>query len=440
MMDISVEVTSQLARRMTVGVPKERVENEVQDRLKSLARTSRIHGFRPGKVPLRVIQQRYGGQVRQEVVAEVIKTSFQQAVEEKNLRPAGMPDIELLSNQTENELKYTAAFEVYPEITGVTLDGINAERLNAEIGEADIDKMIETLRKQRVTLEKVERPAQNGDSLTVSSIATCDGQAFNELTGSNLRVNLGQNYLPPEFDQNLLGMSEGQHKEFDARYPADYSSPALAGKTVHFQITVQSVSESRLPEVNDEFAASFGVEEGGVEALRAGVKQNMERELRLTLKNHLKQQILNGLQAANPLEVPQALIQQEAQRLLKNMESDLQENGAGGVTLSPEMFTGRAESRVKLGLLVGELVRANGLRAPSEKVREMVETVASTYENPQMVIRWFYEDRNRLAEVEATVLEEQAVDWILQRIAVTDKTISFEEAMQTKDSQGKKAE
>lgn len=432
-MQVSVEIND-LECRMTVGVPRARVDEEVQKRLKDLARKSRINGFRPGKVPVRVIQQRYGSQVRQEVLGDITQESFQNAVTQENLRPAGMPSIEFNEDdKTDDNISFTAAFEIYPQVANITLDGINIEKIASEVADSDIDEMIEKLRDQRKTWESVERPAQEGDQVLMDFEGFLQGTdtPFEGGTSTDYVLELGSKRFIAGFEAGLVGATTGQSLELDLTFPEDYQNEELAGQAVLFKVQVKDIKEMRLPEVDDTFIQAFGVEEGEIEAFRTDIRENLERELSETLKSRLKQQVLDKLLEANDIKVPTALVQTDAQQLKENMETEFANQGIdpAQLALTAEQFTDRASKRVQLGILIAEVVQQNELQPQAEKIREMVENIAGTYEEPETVVSWFYSDPAHLKEIEASVLEDEVVDWVLDKVSVTDVQQPFSAVM-----------
>lgn len=435
-MQVSVEITEGLKRRMTVGIPKEQINQEIQNRLMSLARTSRLNGFRPGKVPVRVVQQKFGPRVREEVIREMVQSTFQEAVTLEKLRPAGTPDIAFINGleNAQEDLSYAADFEVYPELQKVNLEGMAVERPSAEITDADVEKMLETLRKQNVRWARVDRPAQIEDRLVVDYHTTVEGEKFADGTAQNQVLVLGSKRMLQAIEQGLVGAVAGARVELDFVFPQNYQRPDVAGKQAHASIAVHSVESPVLPELDENFAKSLGVE-SGIDDFRQEVRNNMQRELDKALKNQLKQRLLDALLAANEVVVPQALVEEESQRLLHNAEEELRNQGMDQnilekLELRPEMFSERARKRVTLGLLMSELVNANQLQVDAETVRQAVEEIAASYENPQNVFKWFYADRQRLAEVEASVLEDKVVNWILTQVTVNEQALSFDEVME----------
>jgi trigger factor len=427
-MQVSVESTSALERRMTIGVPAERIETEVTKRLQQTARRAKVAGFRPGKVPMNVIRQRYEDSARQEALGDLIQATFYEAIVEQKLNPAGAPSVEPKVFEKGKDLEYVATFEVFPEIQLAGFDAIAVERLQAEVKDADLDNMLEILRKQNTRFEAVERAAENGDQLNIDFVGKIDGEAFAGGSAKGTPLVLGSGRMIPGFEEALVGVKTGEERVINPTFPADYQNLDLAGKTAEFTITVNSVSAPQLPELNDDFFALFGVKEGGLEGFRAEVRKNMERELRQAIKSKVKNQVMEGLLAANPVEVPKALIGNEVNRLRVQA---VQQFG-GNIKpdqLPAELFEEQAKRRVVLGLIVAEVVKQGELKADEARVRELIEEMASAYQEPQQVVAWYYKNDQQLNEVRSVVLEEQVVDTVLQKASVTDKAVSYEEAV-----------
>ncbi|PYC24526.1 trigger factor [Aquipseudomonas alcaligenes] len=427
-MQVSVESTSALERRMTIGVPAERIETEVTKRLQQTARRAKVPGFRPGKVPMNVIRQRYEDSARQEALGDLIQATFYEAIVEQKLNPAGAPAVEPKVFEKGKDLEYVATFEVFPEIKLAGFDGIAVERLQAEVTDADVDNMLEILRKQNTRFETVERAAENGDQLNIDFVGKIDGEAFAGGSAKGTPLVLGSGRMIPGFEEALVGVKTGEERVINPTFPADYQNLDLAGKTAEFTVTVNSVSAPQLPELNDDFFALFGVKEGGLEGFRAEVRKNMERELRQAIKSKVKNQVMEGLLAANPVEVPKALIGNEVNRLRVQA---VQQFG-GNIKpdqLPAELFEEQAKRRVVLGLIVAEVVKQGELKADEARVRELIEEMASAYQEPQQVVAWYYKNDQQLNEVRSVVLEEQVVDTVLQKAKVTDKAVSYEEAV-----------
>ena len=427
-MQVSVESTSALERRMTIGVPAERIETEVTKRLQQTARRAKVAGFRPGKVPMTVIRQRYEDSARQEALGDLIQATFYEAIVEQKLNPAGAPSVEPKTFEKGKDLEYVATFEVFPEIKLAGFDGIAVERLQADVNDADVDNMLEILRKQNTRFEAVERAAENGDQLNIDFVGKIDGEAFAGGTAKGTPLVLGSGRMIPGFEDALVGVKAGEERVITPTFPADYQNLDLAGKTAEFTVTVNSVSAPQLPELNDDFFALFGIKEGGLEGFRAEVRKNMDRELRQAIKSKVKNQVMEGLLAANPVEVPKSLIGNEVNRLRVQA---VQQFG-GNIKpdqLPAELFEEQAKRRVVLGLIVAEVVKQSELKADEARVRELIEEMASAYQEPQQVVAWYYKNDQQLNEVRSVVLEEQVVDTVLQKASVTDKAVSYEEAV-----------
>ncbi|HEC20384.1 MAG TPA: trigger factor [Gammaproteobacteria bacterium] len=426
-MQVSVETTSGLERRMTVTVPKENIDNEVQKRLKDLAKRVKIDGFRPGKVPFSVVRQKFSGQVSQEVMGEVMQNSFYEAVTQEKLRPAGMPLIE--PGDSKEGFEFTATFEVYPEFEVKGLEKIKVERPVLEISDEDIDKMLETIRKQRKTWQAVDRPAQEGDQLTIDFVGTLDGEEFQGGTAQQVKIELGSKRMIPGFEEQLIGAKPSDELTLDVTFPEDYHAKDLAGKAVQFATTVHTVEEPVLPELNDEFATEFGIKEGGLEALKQQVRENMQREAEQTIAMRVKEQVFDGLMGLDLLEVPKALVDGEIENLVKQRQQDMQQYGVPAQDVDPAQFETQARRRVSLGLILSEVIKANDITVPPARLREAVEKLASSYEYPEEVVKYYYADKDRLKEVENVTLEEMAVEHVLSQAKVSDKKTSFDALM-----------
>ncbi len=428
-MQVSVESTSALERRMTIGVPAERIETEVTKRLQQTARRAKIAGFRPGKVPMSVIRQRYEDAARQEALGDLIQSTFYEAVVEQKLNPAGSPAVEPKVFEKGKDLEYIATFEVFPEFEVSGLDGIAIERLQAEVGEADVDNMLEILRKQNTRFEASEnRAAEEGDQVSIDFVGKIDGEAFPGGSAKNSLLIIGSKRMIPGFEDGLVGVKAGEERVLNLSFPEDYQNLDLAGKAAEFTVTVNSVSEPKLPELNEEFFALFGINENGLEGFRAEVRKNMERELRQAIKTKVKNQVMDGLLAANPIEVPKALVANEVNRL----RAQAVQQFGGNIKpdqLPAELFDEQASRRVVLGLIIAELVKQYELKPDEARVRELIEEMASAYQEPQQVVAWYYKNEQQMNEVRSVVLEEQVVDTVLQKAKVTDKAVSYEEAV-----------
>jgi trigger factor len=428
-MQVSVESTGSLERRMTVQVPEERVNTEVQNRLARLARTTRVKGFRPGKVPMKVIEQQYGTQVREEVIGDVVQSTWYEAVTKENLRPAGMPTIEPKNVAPGAALEYVATFEVFPEIKLAPVEDAKAERVSAQVTDEDVERVIENLRKQRTQWETVERAAASGDRVTIDFTGTIDGQPFKGNEGKNVPVVLGSGSMIPGFEEGLTGAKAGDERTIDVTFPENYGYKEIAGKAAQFAIKVHQVEEAHLPEVDDEFAKGFGIAEGGPDALRAEVRKNMERELEQALKAANKQAVMDKLVEINPVDVPKALVESESRALVDQMRQNMHVPKGKSMDLDPAMFEPQARRRVTLGLILSELIKSNDIKATPEAVRGQVEKLAASYEHPEEVINWYYSDKRRLSEVESLVLEDQVVEWVLEKSGASTVERSFDEVM-----------
>jgi len=427
-MQVSVENTSALERRMTIAVPAERVENEVNKRLQQTAKRAKVAGFRPGKVPMSVIRQRFEADARQEAFGDLVQASFYEAIVEQKLNPAGAPAVEPKSFEKGKDLEFVAIFEVFPEFTVAGLESISVERLSAEVADADLDNMLEVLRKQNTRFEAVERAAQNDDQVNIDFVGKVDGEVFAGGSAKGTQLVLGSGRMIPGFEDGLVGAKAGEERVVNVTFPEDYQNLDLAGKAAEFTITVNSVAAPVLPELNEEFFAQFGIKESTLEGFRTEVRKNMERELRQAIKAKVKNQVMDGLLAANPIEVPKALLENEVNRLRVQAVQQFGGN-IKPEQLPAELFEEQAKRRVVLGLIVAEVVKQFELKPDEGKVREMIEEMASAYQEPEQVIAWYYKNDQQLNEVRSVVLEEQVVDTVLQKATVTDKSVSYEDAV-----------
>ncbi|GAC1037938.1 trigger factor [Pseudomonas sp. No.117] len=427
-MQVSVENTSALERRMTIGVPAERIETEVNKRLQQTARRAKVPGFRPGKVPMSVIRQRYEASARQEALGDLIQETFYEAVVEQKLNPAGAPAVEPKVFEKGKDLEYVATFEVFPEFEVKGLDGIEIERQDSSVEDADIDKMLDVLRKQGTRYEAVDRAAATDDQVTIDFVGTQDGEAFAGGSAEGTKLVLGSGRMIPGFEDGLVGAKAGDERVLDLTFPEDYQNLDLAGKAAQFKVTVKEVAAPELPELNEAFFKQFGVEETTVEGFRTEVRKNMERELRQALKTKVKNQVMDGLLAANQIDVPAALISNEVDRLrvqaVQQFGGNIQPD-----QLPAELFTEQAKRRVLLGLIIAEMVKQFELKPDDARVRELIEEMAAAYQEPEQVVKWYYQNEQQLNEVRSVVLEEQVVDTVLKQAKVTDKQVSYEDAV-----------
>lgn len=440
-MQVSVESTGNLERRMTVEVPEDRIAEAVENRLKRMVKTVKMKGFRPGKVPFKVVKQRYEGQVRQEVVGELMQSSFYEAIGQEKLRPAGTPSIEPKPATSGDGLSFTATFEVYPEIELASLDGVGLEKPVSSVDDADVDEMVETIRKQHLQWEPVDRPAEDGDRVIIDFVGSIDGTPFKGGEGKQVPVQLGEGRMIAGFEEGLKGAKAGEERSLDVTFPETYPVEDLAGKPAQFAVTVHAVEASRLPELDEEFVKSLGVDDGTVEALRGEIRGNMERELEQALGARTKQAVMDKLLEINKIDVPRSMVENETRHLMEQTSQNLMAQGGRreDFKLAPEMFQEQAERRVALGLLLAELIRANGLKADADKVKATVERVAEPYEHPEEVVKYYFGDRQRLAEIESMVLEDEVVAWVLEHARVEEKSVPFKEVMYPSRNQGQAA-
>ncbi|MCY4126928.1 MAG: trigger factor, partial [Pseudomonas sp.] len=389
---------------------------------------AKVAGFRPGKVPMSVIRQRFEADARQEAFGDLVQASFYEAIVEQKLNPAGAPSVEPKSFEKGKDLEFVAVFEVFPEFTVAGLESINVERLSAEVADSDLDNMLEVLRKQNTRFEVVERAAQTDDQLNIDFVGKVDGETFAGGSAKGTQLVLGSGRMIPGFEDGLVGAKAGEERVVNVTFPEDYQNLDLAGKAAEFTITVNSVSAPVLPELNEEFFAQFGIKESTLEGFRAEVRKNMERELRQAIKTKVKNQVMDGLLAANPIEAPKALLENEVNRLRVQAVQQFGGN-IKPEQLPAELFEEQAKRRVALGLIVAEVVKQYDLKPDDAKVREMIEEMASAYQEPEQVIAWYYKNDQQMNEVRSVVLEEQVVDTVLQKATVTDKSVSYEEAV-----------
>jgi trigger factor len=429
-MQANLEVLEGLVRRLDINVPMGPLEAEVQNRLKRMARNVKMDGFRPGKAPLSAVTRQHGPSVRQELLGETLQSRFGEAVQAHQLKIAGYPRFEPKAGQTAAaEMTFSASFEVYPE---VRIDALNSGKISrpvVELSDADVAKTLEVLQKQRRTFETADRAAAEGDLVKFDYQGTIDGVAFEGGKGDDFAAVIGEGRLLKDFEQNLTGLKAGASKGFDLTFPADYAAKELAGKGAHFEVQVKDVQAPVLPPVDAEFAKALGVEDGDVNKLKAEVKSNLEREVKRRVQTRLKEQVMELLLQKSTLDLPQSLVAMETDRLLKMTEADMQSRGVQSMKLAADMFTGQAERRVRLGLILAEIVQANKLVAQPEQIRNLIQEQAQSYEEPEQVAQWFYQNPERMQEIESLALEENVVAWVAGQAAVEDVTTSFEELM-----------
>jgi len=431
-MQTSLENLGQLERRLNMAVPVEEIEKQVDERLKKLSRNLRMAGFRPGKVPLKLVAQQYGPQVRSEVIGDAVQKAFSDAVREQNLKVAGYPRIEPKPGEADaKSIEFSATFEIYPEVVLGDIGASRIERPALTVGDAEVDKTLEILRKQRQHFHRVERSAAEGDRVTADFSGKIDGVGFAGGKASDFVFVLGEKQMLPEFEANALGLAAGGTKTFELIFPADYHGKDVAGKSASFELSVKLVEEPHLPDVDAEFARSLGVADGDLAKMRAEVKANIEREVKKRAQADIKNKVMQVLLDATKIDLPKALIEMEAQRLVQATRADLEARGMKmeQLPINPEMFEQQAQRRVSLGLIIAELVKKHDLAAKPEQVRALVEEQSESYEQPGEVVKWVYSQPQRLSEMESLVLEENVVAWVLERAKVEDKAVNFDEFM-----------
>lgn len=433
-MAVHVETLDKLERRITLNLAAEDINKEVEARLRKLSRTVKADGFRPGKVPMSVVAQRYGYSVQYEVVNDRVGEAFSQAASEAQLRVAGAPRIARKDDAPADTLAFEATFEVYPEVKIGDLSAVEVERVATEVTDAAIDRTLEILRKQRRSF--AQRPAADGaqesDRVTIDFAGTIDGEAFDGGKAEGFSFVIGEGQMLEQFDQSVRGMKVGESKTFPLKFPEDYQGKDVAGKEADFLVTMKKIEAQHLPEVDEAFAKSLGIKEGTVEALRDDVRRNLEREVRFRVQSRNKAAVMEALSAAAELELPQALVASETERMVQAARADLKQRGLKDADTAPipeELFKPQAERRVRLGLVVAELVKGNALQARPEQLQAHIEELSQSYEKPAEVMRWYLSDRQRMAEVEAVVIENNVTDFVLGRVKVTDKVLPFDELM-----------
>ena len=433
-MAVTVETLEKLERKITLSVPVTLIQSEVDSRLKRLARTVKMDGFRTGKVPMNVVAQRYGYSVQYEVLNDKVGEAFAVAANEANLRVAGQPRITEKEGAPEGQVTFDAVFEVFPEVKIDDLSGAEVEKLSAEVTDSAIDKTLEILRKQRRSFAQraLDAAAQDGDRVTVDFEGKIDGEPFDGGKAEGFQFLVGEGQMLKEFEDAVRGMKSGESKTFPLAFPEDYHGKDVAGKTADFLVTVKNIEAAHLPEVNEQLAKSLGIADGTVEGLRADIKKNLEREVKFRLMGRNKAAVMEALLAKAELDLPNASVQSEIQRLLQAARADMKQRGikdADKAEIPDDVFRPQAERRVRLGLVVAEVVRANELQAKPEQLKAHIDELAASYEKPEEVVRWYFSDRNRLAEIEAVVIENNVADFVLAKAKVNEKAVSFDELM-----------
>ena len=430
-MQSNQQPASPLERRIDMAVPMAEIEKQVEQRLKKMARTVKMSGFRPGKVPFKMVQQHYGDQARSEAIGEAVEKAFGEAVRSQNLRVAGYPRIEPKGGEDQGQLEFSAVFEVYPE---VRLNGVaerEIERPQIEVGEAEVDKTIEVLRKQRTTFSPAARAAASGDRVTIDFTGRLNGEVFQGGQATDYPAVLGEGRMLPDFEKGIVGLNAGERRTFDLTFPEDYQVKELAGKQVSFEVTLKGLEAPQLPAVDAAFAKSLGIEDGDTAKMRAEIRANLESEVGKRIRARIKEQAMQALLDANPLDVPKVLIEQEAESMAEAARQDLTNRGMDikNMPVDASWFGAQAERRVKLGLIIAEAVKQNSLQAKPEQVRALIDEQAQSYEQPEEVVRWYYSQPQRLAQVEALAIEENVVSWVVANAKTADKAVAFDELM-----------
>ncbi|MBC7437833.1 MAG: trigger factor [Bdellovibrionales bacterium] len=433
-MPVNVETLEKLERKMTLTLPVTVIQSEVDSRLKKIARTVKMDGFRPGKVPMNVVAQRYGYSVHYEVMNDKVGEAFATAANEAKLRVAGMPKISEKEGAPEGELTFDAIFEVYPEVKIADLADAEVEKISADVTDGAIDKTLDILRKQRRTFAQraQDAAAQDGDRVTVDFEGKIEGETFQGGKAEDFQFLVGEGQMLKEFEDAVRGMKSGESKTFPLAFPADYHGKDVAGKQADFLVTIKKIEAAHLPEVNEALAKSLGIAEASVEGLRADIKKNLEREVKFRLLARNKQAVMDALVAKAELDLPNSSVQSEVERMIEGARADLKQRGIKDADKAPipeEVFRPQAERRVRLGLVVAELVRSNELHAKPDQIKAHIDELAASYEKPADVVRWYYSDNQRLAEVEAIVIENNVTDFVLGKAKITEKSISFDELM-----------
>lgn len=433
-MQSAVEVTGALERRIRVQVPAQEVDRQVEDRLRSLGPRAKIKGFRPGKAPISVIRRQYGDQVRQEVVEEVLRTSYANAIQQQGLQPAGSPQIEAESLAPGADLAYTAVVEVYPQIELVSVESHKLERPQVTIGEEDVERVLGQIREQQAHFHAVERPAQSGDRIKMDFEGTIDGEAFSGNRGESVEIELGAGRLLADFENALLGATSGQTLDIDLTFPEDYPSAEVAGKTAVFKVTVHEVAEKHLPELTDELALQAGVTEGGIATLRERIRERLEAQAEQAVRAQIKEKVMDLLLSLHDIPVPSALLEQEVDRLASEMAQRMGLQMQQSTQLPREIFADRAQRRVALGLIVGELIKQEAIQPDPSRVDSVIESLVANHEQPDALAQAYRGNREVMQRIQGIVLEDQVVDLLLEKVDVVDVATSFEELMSRANS------
>ncbi|SHF69390.1 trigger factor [Vibrio gazogenes] len=433
-MQVTVETLEGLQRRLNITVPAANIEDAVTAELRNIAKNRRFDGFRKGKVPMKMVAKMYGKAVRQDILGEVMQRHFIEAIIQEKVNPAGAPTFTPVEDEENKDLVFNATFEVYPEVELKGLDNIEVEKPNVAVKDEDVAEMLETLRKQQATWTEVDAAAEEGKRVTLDFVGTIDGEAFEGGKAEDFALEMGAGRMIPGFEDGIVGKTAGMEFEIDVTFPEDYHAENLKGKAAKFAIKISKVEERELPELNDEFVAKFGVSEGGVEALRAEVRKNMERELKQAVKQRIKQQAIDGLVKENDIDVPSALIDQEIEVLRQQAAQRFGGNPEAAAQLPRELFEEQAKRRVVVGLLLGEVIKADELKADDEKVKALIEDMATAYEDPQEVVTYYEQNEELMNNMRNVALEEQAIDALLAKAKISEKDVSFNELMNSQNA------
>jgi len=423
-MQVSVEAGEGLERKLTVQVPAETVEMEVNNRLNSIKNTVRIDGFRPGKVPFKVVKQKYSGSILQEVAGELMQSTFREAITQENLQPAGDPVIQREEVVLGKAMEYTAIFEVYPEVALAPVADLAIEKTEASVEDSDVDKMIDVLRKQKMDWSEVERAAANDDRVSIDFVGSVDGEKFDGGSAKDMPIVLGAGQMIPGFEEHLVGLKAGDETTFKVSFPEDYASSELAGKEAEFAVTAKKVEQPKMPEVDEEFAKAFGVESGDVAQLKSDIRENMTRELDRKLRTMLKGNVMDALVAVNAIDVPTAIVQQEAEALKKQTEVQ-----TPGSSLSVDAFMEDAKRRVQLGMILAEVAKTSELQIDADMIKQRVEEMAKDYDDPDEFVNYYMGNQELLSGIQTLVMEDKVVDWIAEQASISTKNSSFDEVM-----------
>ena len=435
-MQVSVETTNGLERKITVVIEEERLSSVIDGRLQDMTKTVKVKGFRPGKVPLKIVKQQYADQVRQEVVGDVLQSTLYEAIGQEKLNPAGQPRVDSLKSDPGQGMEYTALFEVYPEVKLGDLSKEKVEKPVVELTDADVDEMLETVRGQHKEWESVDRAAKDGDQLNINFKGVIDGEVFPGGEASDMPIELGSGRMIKGFEQGLIGAKAGDDVTLNITFPDDYHAKELAGKPAQFDTHVNKVEEAKLPELNDDFAKKLGIKDASVENMHKEIKNSMQLELDGRLNTKLKSSVMDALINAHDFDVPKPLVEEESEAIKKNMLENLKQQGMqdNGMQVEASMFADQAVRRVKLGLIMSEIVKSEKIEADEDRVKKKIEDIAAPYDQPQQVIDWYNGDKQRLAEVRALVTEEQIVDWAMEKAKVVDKSETFKDFMSTEQN------